>query len=267
MSLKNDPLISEFGKRLFQLIEEADTKINLDEEKIKSPKGLAKKFYDLGLVHVNTNEKDNFNSPEVDYNNAVASIEKTIVRHIKTGILKDQKGEFIIAYSKFFACSTDYILGLTDIQSPDAEVRRICELTGLSEVAVNRLIESKKRNQIAETEGWSLLMSSQLYYTIPADWVALAEEARIGMQKEGEFNALQWEESQVEGPDKMDIQLDMQGLKLEIDSRRAAFYGLLSKLSRNIENLIEQNVLTKLQPYRQMLAEEWLKDTMRKYNK
>lgn len=190
-----------------------------------------------------------------------------MARHIKTGILKDQKGEFIIAYSKLFDCSTDYILGLTDIRNPDVEVRRICELTGLSEIAVNRLIESNKRNQIAETKIWSLLMSSGLYYSIPADWVALTEEARIGMQKEGEFKALQWEEAQVNGPDKMDIQLDMQGVKQEIDSRRAAFYGLLSKLSRNIENLIEQNVITQWQPFRKMYAEEWLKDTMKNYKK
>ena len=32
-------------------------------------------------------------------------------------------------YSKYFNVSTDYLLGLTDIQTPETDIQAICELT------------------------------------------------------------------------------------------------------------------------------------------
>lgn len=55
MALRNDETISALGQRLYAL---------MDEKGLTSPKDLAKKLYELGLVHVNTRE--NFNSPERD---------------------------------------------------------------------------------------------------------------------------------------------------------------------------------------------------------
>ena len=107
MALKNRDDISEFGKRLYGLIADMDNRADNVEDMIRSPKGLAKKLYDQGLVHVNT--KENFNSDYVNYNNAINSIEKKIVRHINTGVIKDQQGEFVLAYCRFFNCSSDSI--------------------------------------------------------------------------------------------------------------------------------------------------------------
>ncbi len=87
MALRNDETISELGRRLYEL---------MDEKKIGSPKELAKALYRLGLVHVKTRE--NFNSPERDRDNALQSIEKKIVRHIKSGVLADNQGEYLLAY-------------------------------------------------------------------------------------------------------------------------------------------------------------------------
>src|SRR5699024_2414803 len=47
----------------------------------------------LELVHVKTRE--NFNSPERDRYNAILSIEKKIVRHIKSGMMVDSQGEYL----------------------------------------------------------------------------------------------------------------------------------------------------------------------------
>lgn len=87
MALRNDETISNLGQRLYSL---------MDEKGLDSPKDLAKRLYEEGLVHVKTRE--NYNSPERDRDNAVLSIEKKIVRHIKSGVISDQNGEYVIAY-------------------------------------------------------------------------------------------------------------------------------------------------------------------------
>lgn len=43
----------------------------------------------------------------------------------------------------YFNVSADYLLGLTDIKTPDTDIQTICEKTGLSEEAVNHLITNK----------------------------------------------------------------------------------------------------------------------------
>ena len=49
----------------------------------------------------------------------------------------------LIELSKLFECTTDYLLGLTDIKANDMEIRAICEQVGLSEIAVNVLMSTK----------------------------------------------------------------------------------------------------------------------------
>lgn len=45
----------------------------------------------------------------------------------------------LLKIAEFFNTSTDYLLGLSDVQSTDTEVRAICEYTGLSEEAIGDL--------------------------------------------------------------------------------------------------------------------------------
>lgn len=50
----------------------------------------------------------------------------------------------LIKLAEIFGTSTDYLLGLTDAQSTDLEVKYICDYTGLSEKAVSELHNSKE---------------------------------------------------------------------------------------------------------------------------
>ena len=50
-----------------------------EDDQIHSPKHLATALYDAGLVQVKARE--NFNSDDINRNNAIGSIEKKIVRH------------------------------------------------------------------------------------------------------------------------------------------------------------------------------------------
>lgn len=255
MALRNDESISELGRRLYEL---------MDEKKIRSPKDLAKVLYKLELVHVKT--RDNFNSPERDRDNAILSIEKKIVRHIKSGMMVDSQGEYLLAYCKFFQCSSDYIMGLTNIRTPNIEARRICELIGLPEETVLELIELNK-DELRPVQGcWSMLMKSSLFHSLPVDIVAMGNELRLMYQREAEIKALEWERGIVSGPDLMDINLDIEGKQEELESRRSAFYGLLSKASRNVEDTIEDDLKASFEKFRTMFTEAMLNKTKERYN-
>ena len=54
----------------------------------------------------------------------------------------------IIELSRFFGVSTDFLLGLSAIKSPIADIKAACEFTGLSENAVNGL-RSYSRQSVA----------------------------------------------------------------------------------------------------------------------
>lgn len=251
MALNNDPTISEFGRRLFALIDEKDRDAKNEEDKIKTAKGLAKKFFDLGLVHVNSNRKK-FNDEQKIRDNAIASIAGTISDHIKTGLITDQKGELVLAYCKFFHVSADYIYGLTDIRTPDVEIRTICEKTLLSEKAVNRLI---KRNPLKRSldlrsqpvprelwsDCWSLMIESSLFETLPADWRSLCKEIQKYNQEEAEKKAIeQIGEKVTDTIVKLFYDTTCKGVQAEADRHQSAYYGYLAKISRDVSNCLDK---------------------------
>ena len=172
MSIKNNPNISLFSQRLFALMDEYN-KTCSEGSKIDTPKKLAAALYDAGYIKVRSRE--NFNDPQRDRNNAIQSIEKKIRKHINTGKISDDSGEYLPAYVKFFGCSSDYLLGFTDVSSKDIEVRLICKKTGLSEISVANLIENAPQEDDDEdvfccSRWWSDLLSSELFTTAPNEW-------------------------------------------------------------------------------------------------
>lgn len=76
-----------------------------------------------------------------------SSIEKTIQRHLgyggtdKESLPDTLHAPHIKAYCDFFNCSTDYLLGKTDVRSSNIEIRQICDRLGLTEEAVNAIIK------------------------------------------------------------------------------------------------------------------------------
>ena len=54
--------------------------------------------------------------------------------------------QLLCEIADFFNVSTDYLLGRTETRSPDANIRAVCEFTGLSESAVNGLKTHSSRS-------------------------------------------------------------------------------------------------------------------------
>ena len=106
---------------------------------------------------------------------------------------------------------------------------------------------------------WAMLMKSKLFHTLPDDILAMGNELRLMYQREAEVQSLELERDKLNGSELMDINLDIEGKREEIESRRSAFYGLLAKASRNLEETIEDDLKTSFASFK----EKYIEITMR----
>ena len=104
---------------------------------ITSTKALAEKLYETNLFR-RTDSTGNISSFKV------SSIDKTIQKHLQFNIpneLPDSlNANHVQAYATTLDCSTDFILGNTNIISNDIYVQDLCNRTGLTESAISNLI-------------------------------------------------------------------------------------------------------------------------------
>jgi hypothetical protein len=147
----------------------------MEKKNISTAKELATALYEAGLVAVK--QKPNDNSDEVNKANAIGSVEKKIQAHLNADKADRLQGEYVVAYCEFFGCSADYLFGQTEIVSGNDDVRHFCEITGLSEKAVKRLIEDLPDEAKVElTQWWSEVLESNLFYGLPIEWHRMCYE-------------------------------------------------------------------------------------------
>ena len=109
--------LKKFGNRLWYV---------MTGKGYTTPRALATSLYDQQLVSVKS-KPGKYTRKEDIRKNAISSVEKKIVRHLHADAADDVQGEFLLAYCRHLDCSSDYLLGLTNVTSGDIEVRRICE--------------------------------------------------------------------------------------------------------------------------------------------
>lgn len=71
------------------------------------------------------------------------------------------KIENLIKIAQFYNCSLDYLIGLSDVHTPEADRKAVCEYTGLSEAAVWRLNQNVKAVQYCLGRGTPLSLTSE----------------------------------------------------------------------------------------------------------
>ncbi|MBR4578807.1 MAG: helix-turn-helix transcriptional regulator [Oscillospiraceae bacterium] len=60
------------------------------------------------------------------------------------------KTENLVKIAQFFNCSLDWLIDLSPTKNPDAEIKAICDYTGLSEIAIENLHCEAKDKQCIE---------------------------------------------------------------------------------------------------------------------
>lgn len=75
--------------------------------------------------------------------------------HSRSGSNAGMKAEYLRCLADFYGVSADYILGTSDIESPDISVQTVAKYTGLSENAVKRLYELKQQERKYENNEFS----------------------------------------------------------------------------------------------------------------
>ena len=250
MALKNDDTIPSLGRRLLDLMEE----MNYD-----SPKDLAKVLYDRELVHVNTRMTY---TDEYDIrSSAIGSIEKKIVRHIKTGTIADTTGEFLPAYCKLLFCSSDYILGLTDIRSDDYEIRRITELTGLDEKVIGKFIDYNDEDNEHVASWWSYILNLDLFDEIPDSLEYAGDDLEEQYHTAAVLDALQWQIKHCpkdHSKDSIRLYSDQTDYEDRHNARVSSFQGWLYKISRSFTDAVEKHVIETKQEFKEQEQKEWI---------
>ena len=230
--------LTKFGNRLWKVME---------GKGYTTPRALATSLYDENLVNVKS-KPGKYTRKEDIRKNAISSVEKKIVRHLHADSADDAQGEFLMAYCKHLDCSSDYLLGLTNVTSRDIEVRRICEKTGLSENAIVHLVNDVER----DTQGfvhrcWSSLMESELYFLLPLDYSALYEQYKDTLHFQASISATEKALSECASES---FGYSMESIKIKPYQKGerehySAYYGMLHKIAQDIAERMGQ--LTKSQ--------------------
>ena len=231
---ENHDDLSKFKNRLWHLME---------EKKYKAARDLATSLYDEGLAEVNS-KGDLYNSEEEKRKNAIGSIEKKINKHLSSDDTKNVQGEFINAYCRHFGCSADYLFGFSKIKTNNPKVKKICDLTGLSEGAVDRLMkECQEQDGVSYIhECWSSLIESDLFMSIPFDWGRAYYEACECLKCNAAIKAI---EEVLKDEDESSFAYNMVAIKEKpikkaSDGHYAAYYGMLYKLAQGISQRLDE---------------------------
>lgn len=97
----------------------------------------------------------------------------------------------IAKIAKHFNVSSDYLLGLSDVRTPETELRTVCEYTGLSENAISSLIhinsldeKRKAEDRIFIANIISQMLSDGAFYVLVMQIQALHEAYKVFQSEE-----------------------------------------------------------------------------------
>ncbi len=256
-TMKEDQFVSNTGYRLKTL---------MDESGFDTAPKLARELYEQGLIIPNSRS-----SYEEEYG-PIKTITRRIQGHLNANGPEKISTNYAIAYSKIFHCSTDYILGLTDIRTNDMDTRLIAYKTGLSEKAVQNLLYGATRDLFGDDESvpeftvtdengsettipfnryiyeaWSLLLESPLCKSIADDYRALRDTLMEYISRKAELEAREKVRNQQEYDPFMESLQDMAIDTLKehtVPSYQTAYYGIIFKMASDITSFLSSKATT-----------------------
>ena len=211
----------------------------MDKAGIKSARALAGILFEEKMVYIKPMKED---AEEWKFKqDRIGAIEKKVQAHLNADTPAKVTGEYIEAYCKLFHCSPDYLFCRTVIEADDIEVRRFCEMTGLSEAAVTRLVESGTSEIPLRPDLWSIIIESRLYETLPSDWGSLCREILSYNHEEAEIKATEWlRDHSADKTVKAIQEVKLKEMYKQIDRHEPAYYGYLAKISRDVSNCLDK---------------------------
>lgn len=171
-------------------------------------------------------------------------IEKQIIKHLNAIDGFKISGKYLIVYSLFFDCSTDYLLGLTDIKSRDLEIRQICETTGLTEKSLYNLtaLPSKEISRISLSfynELLNVVLESEAIKDLRNDWIHLLRLRNKYFNELAEITAWDIVKERVHDENGAIHKTKIDNLRKTIDLNIDSYYGRLNKMTIAFSSLID----------------------------
>lgn len=180
--------LPSFGRKLMELAR---------EKEIGTPTLLARALYCDYKELVEPAQRKNKKGKIVkDEKHDIDAITRMIQTHFNEEYAYNIQSKYLLAYSKLFNCSLDYLYGTVSVRSTDPDMNTICNKTGLSEKVVEKLMRKSQiylegflyqhyeydflysdidpEGKITATAFWNDLMESDLFLSLPEEWVQMA---------------------------------------------------------------------------------------------
>lgn len=166
MAIKNIDTkeLPTFGRRLMELA---------NEREVGEPKLLAELLYEECKELVEPDKRKNkYGMIVKDYNHDISAIRRIVQQHFNEENAWKIQSPYMLAYSKVFDCSIDYLYGKTTVKRSDVELQDICAKTHLTEKAITRLQQeySDEVDVFSKSRIWIDILESDLFDKIPEDW-------------------------------------------------------------------------------------------------
>lgn len=180
--------LPSFGRKLMELAR---------EHGIGTPILLAEALYENHRALVEPAQRKNKNGKNVkDRKHDIDAITRMVQKHFNETFAFNIQSKYLFAYSELFNCSLDYLCGKVNVRSTDPDMNGICEKTGLSEKAIEKLMKHSKfylenflyqHNEyeflysnidpdaaIDTTNFWNNIIESDFFMSLPEAWAEMA---------------------------------------------------------------------------------------------
>ena len=215
---------------------------------MRGPAAIARGLYEndgcYNLIHPKDRPHKDLSKKEKDLD----TIGRTVQRHFEAESPTDVSTKYLMAYSLLFNVSMDYLCRIVEDECPNVDVLAISQKTGLSVLAVSRLVDECRNdgNGSAPTlvhQCWSHLLESDLLYVLPSDLNDAYREECERIKCEAAIKAIMDAVGEDESIGGSLVSLKAKPIETAGQGHYAAYFGMLYKLSQDITSSLNALVM------------------------